>query len=252
MPRAATAIGRGFQTARDLAFGPDGDLYVSEFAQDRILRIASPPSAGVIVKADDGRGGTATQSYNILVRPEPGNFPPAIVSQPSTSVLILPPPAGRNRLAITFEGIPAPPTFSQSNPIPPEARLSDRFLPTTVDLRSASGVPHIAVIRLGAGHAHSGTNGIGGMSSATALSYVTPILANSSSPMTRPPRHRPILCPSRRIPTGSMGQSSWMATTSMVCCCDDIGHRLQWANAHPVYAWYPFGEDSRHHDDGFR
>ncbi len=171
-------VGRGFQTARDLAFGPDGDLYVSEFAQDRILRIASPPSAGVIVKADDGRGGTATQSYTILVRPEPGNFPPAIVSQPSTSVLILPPPAGRNRLAITFEGIPAAPTFSQSNPIPPEARLSDRFLLTHgVTFRSASGVPHIAVVRLGAGHAHSGTNGIGGMSSATALSYVTPILA---------------------------------------------------------------------------
>ncbi len=46
----ATVIGTGFATVFDLAFGPDGALYVSEFSSDRILRVAPqdvPAMSGV-------------------------------------------------------------------------------------------------------------------------------------------------------------------------------------------------------------
>ena len=62
--------------------------------------------------------------------------------------------------------------------MPPEARLSDQFLTTDgVTLRSASGVPYVAVVNLGVGHAQSGTNGIGGMGSAANVDYATPVIA---------------------------------------------------------------------------
>lgn len=38
----ATSIGTGFTSISGIAFGPDNALYVSEFANDRVLRIASP------------------------------------------------------------------------------------------------------------------------------------------------------------------------------------------------------------------
>ena len=37
-----TTIGTGFATVSDLAFGPDGDLYIAEFDQDRVLRVPEP------------------------------------------------------------------------------------------------------------------------------------------------------------------------------------------------------------------
>ncbi|SIN91632.1 Putative Ig domain-containing protein [Singulisphaera sp. GP187] len=49
----------------------------------------------VEIKVDDGRGGSDTQTFHVMVRPEPGNHPPVIVSTPDKS-LLLPPP--------TFQG----------------------------------------------------------------------------------------------------------------------------------------------------
>jgi len=40
MQGVATEIGSGFSLATDMEFGPDGALYVAEFSNDRILRIA--------------------------------------------------------------------------------------------------------------------------------------------------------------------------------------------------------------------
>jgi RHS repeat-associated protein len=51
------------------------------------------PAAGqlgpnsVTLRVDDGRGGTATQSYLIAVAPQKGNLPPLITSSPQTTVL---------------------------------------------------------------------------------------------------------------------------------------------------------------------
>ncbi len=41
----------------------------------------------VSLMVSDGRGGTATQSYTILVQPEPGDHPPVIISQPVTTAV---------------------------------------------------------------------------------------------------------------------------------------------------------------------
>ena len=41
----------------------------------------------VTLMVSDGKGGTATQSYTILVQPEPGNHPPVIISQPVTTAV---------------------------------------------------------------------------------------------------------------------------------------------------------------------
>lgn len=38
----STVIGTGFATVSDLAFGPDGDLYIAEFDQDHVLRVPEP------------------------------------------------------------------------------------------------------------------------------------------------------------------------------------------------------------------
>ena len=48
MSGSATVIGTGFRTARDLQFGPDGALYVSDFTNDQVIRISAKvvPSAG--------------------------------------------------------------------------------------------------------------------------------------------------------------------------------------------------------------
>ncbi|MHB0954937.1 MAG: putative Ig domain-containing protein [Pirellulaceae bacterium] len=131
----------------------------------------------VSVTVSDGRGGTASQAYTIRVEPETSNRPPVIVSTPRTSVVAEVPPEDQTIRTITFEGIPASPSFFQGIFVPAEARLSDHFLATHgVTFSSASGVPHVGVIRLGAGHAHSGVNGIGGMGSATNIDYATPIV----------------------------------------------------------------------------
>jgi hypothetical protein len=45
----ATVIGTGFGSATDMEFGADGALYVSEFANDQVLRISvasAVPSSG--------------------------------------------------------------------------------------------------------------------------------------------------------------------------------------------------------------
>ncbi len=129
------------------------------------------------IMASDGRGGTATQSYQIQVAPDPLNHPPAIVSDAFPSVLIQPIPTNRNRLTLDFEGIPATPSFAGGSTVPPEAKLSDRFLSTHgVNFRSED-IPTIAVVNLGVGHATSGRNGIGGMGSTTTIRYASPIVA---------------------------------------------------------------------------
>jgi hypothetical protein len=95
----------------DLKFGPDGSLYVSDRDDDRILRIApsretlglQPNQHPVTIVASDGRGGTAFQSYNICLFPDPDNHPPVIVSEPVTTVSL----AGSGTLGdtITFESV---------------------------------------------------------------------------------------------------------------------------------------------------
>src|SRR5262249_12492940 len=50
------------------------------------------PAAGqlgnqdVTLQVDDGRGGTATQTYTIAVHQQPGNLPPVITSRPVTQL----------------------------------------------------------------------------------------------------------------------------------------------------------------------
>ncbi|MCU0961709.1 MAG: PKD domain-containing protein, partial [Pirellulaceae bacterium] len=137
----------------------------------------------IALQVSDGRGGTALQAYSIRVEPEANNRAPVIVSTPTTSVVAAVPPEVQTIRTITFEGLPAAASFSQSSPVRPEARLSDQFLESHgVTFSSASGIPYVAVVPLGAGHAHSGVNGIGGMLTDTQLDYATPIHVQFSLP----------------------------------------------------------------------
>jgi hypothetical protein len=79
-------------------------------------------------------------------------------------------------IVIDFESFPGM-GFSSGFPIPVASRLSNQLLATDGVLFS-SGAPYVPVLNLGAGHAVSGTNGIGGSTAAGTLTY------NSASPIT--------------------------------------------------------------------
>ncbi len=131
----------------------------------------------VALQVNDGRGGVALQSFTVNVLQDAADHAPMIVSQPVTGVETPLPAPNAPRQTIDFEGL-AGAGFNEGGTIFPEDTLSDHFLRTDgVTFRSGSGVPYIAVVNLGLGHAPSGTIGIGGMSSATILDYATPIIA---------------------------------------------------------------------------
>lgn len=75
----------------------------------------------------------------------------------------------RAQVVLDFEGLS---TMSNAPgaAIPVTARLSDQFL-ATVGASFSSGSPFVAVVNLGAAHAPSGVNGIGGSTAAGALTY---------------------------------------------------------------------------------
>lgn len=82
-------------------------------------------------------------------------------------------PAG----TVSFEGLPS--MNNSLSLVPAEARLSNQLAAVSgVNFRTADGSPYVAVVRLGAGHATSGTNGIGGVSAAGSLNYLTTVQAN--------------------------------------------------------------------------
>lgn len=70
---------------------------------------------------------------------------------------------------LDFEGLIGM-SNSPGSVIPVASRLSDAFL-TTSGVTFSSGSPFVAVVNLGAGHATSGTNGIGGSTTAGTLTY---------------------------------------------------------------------------------
>ena len=140
--------------------------------------VDQPGPQPVAVQSLDGRGGVAVQSFTVNVLPDAANHAPSIISQPVTGVETPLPSPNAQRHTIDFEGLPATPNFLEDSAIPQEDTLSDQLLRTDgVTFRSGSGVPYIAVVNLGQGHAPSGTTGIGGMSTATILDYHTPIIA---------------------------------------------------------------------------
>jgi hypothetical protein len=75
---------------------------------------------------------------------------------------------------VSFEGWPA--MNNALTLVPTDARLSNQLATVSgVVFRSVGGSAHVAVVRLGLGHASSGTNGIGGVNAAGVLNYATPI-----------------------------------------------------------------------------
>ena len=106
-----TVVGTGFTSVHDIAFGPDGALYISEFETDRILRIApnretlglAPNEHQVTIAASDGRGGADQQTFVVRVE-STGNHPPVIVSEPVTTIVGNPPGVE----STTYSGIEFP------------------------------------------------------------------------------------------------------------------------------------------------
>ena len=80
-----------------------------------------------------------------------------------------PPVALAAPLLLDFEGLPAM-TYLTFNPVPAEARLSTQFQDSH-GVAFASEAPYVAVLNLGAAHATSGSNGIGGATAAGNLDY---------------------------------------------------------------------------------
>src|SRR5439155_24177648 len=97
-------------------------------------------------------------------------------------------PSHAQNTTIDFEGLP-----SISNvggiPVPASGQLSDQLLPIYgVRFSSESAQPYVAVVGLGAGHATSGTNGIGGVNADNFLTYSNGIRIEfflPSSPTTK-------------------------------------------------------------------
>ena len=74
---------------------------------------------------------------------------------------------------ITFDSLTPMSGASSGTAVPAAARLSNQLLGLGVRFSSTSD--YVAVVPLGTGHATSGVNGIGGVSSAGQLSYLSPI-----------------------------------------------------------------------------
>jgi len=69
--------------------------------------------------------------------------------------------------------------------VPVAAQLSEQLLRSHgVVFTSESGMPYVAVVNLGLGHATSGTNGMGGVDAQNRLQYTTPVRANFFLPRT--------------------------------------------------------------------
>lgn len=62
---SVAVFGTGFTTLSGIAFGPDGALYVSEFDNDRVLRIATDPSAVSVPQA------AILDAYSLSANPSP-------------------------------------------------------------------------------------------------------------------------------------------------------------------------------------
>ncbi len=64
-----TIIGENFSEDHswDFVFGPDKSMYISDYENDRILKISSPYSTNVSVRVEDGRGGFDVQNFEIRV-----------------------------------------------------------------------------------------------------------------------------------------------------------------------------------------
>src|SRR5947207_5665 len=74
---AITVLGDGFTNIVDIAFAPDGAMYVSDYDGDRILRIGPMrTNVNVAIQASDGHGGIASQSFFINILPDLTNRPP--------------------------------------------------------------------------------------------------------------------------------------------------------------------------------
>jgi hypothetical protein len=72
-------------------------------------------------------------------------------------------------VVIDFEAFPGM-IYLSGNPIPESARLADQ-LASSLGVVFSSGAPYVAVVELGAGHATSGINAIGGSTPGGILTY---------------------------------------------------------------------------------
>ncbi len=76
-------------------------------------------------------------------------------------------------------------SFFSGSPVPLSAHLGTGLLSTMgVSFRCESGIPYVAVVNLGAGHATTGINGIGAVDAANNLSYGTPFLMEFFLPLS--------------------------------------------------------------------
>lgn len=68
-------------------------------------------------------------------------------------------------------GLTPNPSFSEGAAVVASAQITNQFANLGIVLTTAGGAPYAALVDLGAGHAVSGTNGIGAVSSAGNLDY---------------------------------------------------------------------------------
>jgi hypothetical protein len=83
-----TVVGTGFTTPYDLAFGPDGALYVSEFGLDRVVRIvsAAPTTTTVTTTSTTTAVPTTTLATTTTTVPTTSTSTPSTSSSTSSSL----------------------------------------------------------------------------------------------------------------------------------------------------------------------
>jgi PKD repeat protein len=91
---------------------------------------------------------------------------------------------GEEPVSLNFESIPGMTAinyFDIGTVIPAGARLSNQ-LQASHGVSFRSGVDYVALVRLGSGHATSGVNGIGGVSTSNLIRYAQPLVIAFSMP----------------------------------------------------------------------
>src|SRR5262249_52739120 len=108
-----TTVGTGFTVLAGMAFGPDGALYVSEFANDRIVRVAPEPVTTTTTSTMTTTTSTSSMAPTPTTTPTTSTSSSTAPTPTTTSTTTTRPPGTTTTTTLVgCDGIPDGPTFA--------------------------------------------------------------------------------------------------------------------------------------------